>query len=139
MDDILETFQPSEVLAKYTSYELVGKDKFGCPRKLYQAIINLKCKYRQCILLLIVWFCGVGAIDFKGLLLSVPIKDISRLAIWLLERMIREISIANSTNKPGEPRITNQTGLLDLQGLDKKIITNKRGSYITGFIIQSDV
>lgn len=127
MDDILETFQPSEVLAKYTSYELVGKDKFGCPCKLYPNILILTNTDRHYFLLLTVWFSGVGAIDFKGLLLSVSKKDISRLVIWWFERMIREINIANNNNKPEEPRITNQTSLLDLEGFDKSIITNKRG------------
>lgn len=75
-----------------------------------------------------VWFIGLGAVDFKGLLLSVPKKDISRLAIWMFEKMIREISIANNTNKQGEPRKTNQTALIDLEGLDKKLITNKSGT-----------
>lgn len=75
-----------------------------------------------------VWFCGAGGIDFKGFLLSAPKKDISRLAIWIFERMIRQIILVNNTNKPGEPRITNQTSIIDMEGMDKTLITNKKGA-----------
>lgn len=85
-------------------------------------------KYWHWVWLFKVWFCGAGGIDFKGFLLSVPKKDISRLAIWIFERMIRQIILVNNTNKPGEPRITNQTSIIDMEGMDKTLITNKKGA-----------
>ena len=65
-----------------------------------------------------------------GFLLSAPKNECSRFIIWSLENMMQQIRLANEEKVVFGPRITAQTFLVDMEGLDKKIITSKPGSIL---------
>ncbi|KAK4004691.1 SEC14-like protein 2 [Daphnia magna] len=64
VDEILDTFKPSEVFQKYFPAGEVGIDKFGCPVFIYAS----------------------GRLDMKGLLASTTKKEFNNFLIWLTEK-----------------------------------------------------
>ncbi|XP_057372737.1 SEC14-like protein 2 [Daphnia carinata] len=73
VDEILDTFKPSEVFQKYFPEGEVGVDKFGCP----------------------VFIHTTGRLDLRGLLSSSTKKEFKNFLIWLTEKYVRAIGVAS--------------------------------------------
>jgi len=95
MDTILDEWEIPEVLDKYYSMGVCGKDKYACP----------------------VWISAYGNTDLKGLMMSVTRKQYIRYFGYISEKSIKEMHrLSILTGKT----VSTQTVILDMENLSAR-------------------
>ncbi|XP_045172153.2 SEC14-like protein 2 isoform X1 [Mercenaria mercenaria] len=94
-DTILEDYQPIEVLEKYRTGGILGRDKSGCP----------------------IYIDPYGLIDMKGLLRSVKKQDILKKFVQVMESVGK---ICEEESKKNGCQLDTMTIIYDLKGLGLK-------------------
>ncbi|XP_046460746.1 SEC14-like protein 2 [Daphnia pulex] len=104
IDAIRDDFKPPEVLKKYFSASLVGRDKMQSP----------------------LWITRYGMSDMKGILRSTKKRDFVMYVVYLVETSIWRVMSDPKKYKRVPDAIVQTTIIFDLEGLSMQHVTNKQ-------------
>ncbi|XP_046460749.1 SEC14-like protein 2 [Daphnia pulex] len=114
IDHIREEFNPPEVLKKYFSAGLVGRDKLHNP----------------------MWVVRYGMSDMKGILRSTRKKDYVMYVVYLVESSIARVNANLEKYKRNADAVVQSTIIFDMEGFSMQHVTNKQAMDSAVKIIQ---